>query len=459
MSWIRFRFNQNAVTARIVWPVAAVLLSLLSLAFLALVWTGQRANELALERQTNHMNAALALKGRHVLSHLQAIAASPERLAELHDIESHRSSSQPPTSHPGEEFEVAASVAPDNTLVKGRILDEVATPSRFERILPILLPTLAELRDRLAQSAMRRDDNDFATDGPQGAGVVRLITLGNALTFVVAVALPEVAPEGVFGPRILVATRPLPLDQIESSLVGGGFDNLQLARSDMRPDASINILDASGAVGARLSWTPDKPGIVVVERVLPTLIVALLAVGLFSGFMFSHVQQVTTELVSREARATHLANHDVLSGLPNRALLTMRLDAELARIGNGSEGAAILFMDLDRFKDINDTFGHHAGDQLIRIVAQRLQGVLRGSDVLARFGGDEFAILQTNVRTPHDCATLAHRILDVIHEPIEMGGTMAQVGVSIGIAIAPENGTDRDRPHAPGGSCAVPRQA
>ena len=65
--------------------------------------------------------------------------------------------------------------------------------------------------------------------------------------------------------------------------------------------------------------------------------------------------------------------------------------------------------------------------------------------MLARFGGDEFAILQTNVRTPHDCATLAHRILDVIHEPIEMGGTMAQVGVSIGIAIAPENGTDRDR--------------
>ena len=292
---------------------------------------------------------------------------------------------------------------------------------------------------------MRRDGADPAIEWQQAPGAVRLITIGGTLTFVVAVALPSREPEGAFGANILVGTRPLALDVLESSLVGGGFDNLQLVRSDMRQDASVNILDASGAVGARLSWTPDKPGILVVERVLPTLFVALLAVGLFSGFMFSHVQQVTTELVTREARATHLANHDVLSGLPNRALLTKRLDAELARIGNGSDGAAILFMDLDRFKDINDTFGHHAGDQLIRIVAQRLQGVLRGSDVLARFGGDEFAILQTNVRTPHDCATLAHRILDVIHEPIEMGGTMAQVGVSIGIAIAPENGTDRDR--------------
>lgn len=215
MSWIKFRFNQNAVTARIVWPVAAVLLSLLSLAFLALVWTGQRANELALERQTNQMNAALALKGRHALSHLRTIATSPEQLAELHNNENHHSPSQAPSIHRGEEFEVAASIAPDNSLVKGRILDEVATPSRFERILPILLPTLAELRDRLAQSAMRRDDNDLSTDWQQAPGVVRLITMGGALTFVAAVALPEVTPEGVFGPRILIATRPLPLDQLE----------------------------------------------------------------------------------------------------------------------------------------------------------------------------------------------------------------------------------------------------
>ena len=119
MSWMKFRFNQNAVTARIVWPVAAVLLSLLSLAFLALVWTGQRANELALERQINQMNAALALKGQHALSHLRSIATSSERLAELHNTERYRVASQSATILSGENFEVAAAISPDNTAYRG----------------------------------------------------------------------------------------------------------------------------------------------------------------------------------------------------------------------------------------------------------------------------------------------------------------------------------------------------
>jgi diguanylate cyclase len=160
--------------------------------------------------------------------------------------------------------------------------------------------------------------------------------------------------------------------------------------------------------------------------------------------MFAHVRTVTTELVTREAEATHLANHDRLSGLPNRAFFSDRLDVELSRLKESGEGLAVMFLDVDKFKDINDNYGHSAGDMLIRIVARRITGVLRGADTLSRFGGDEFAIIQTGVRSVNDCAALAHRILEAIREPVELNGSLAYVGVSIGVAMAPDNGEDRD---------------
>ena len=103
-----------------------------------------------------------------------------------------------------------------------------------------------------------------------------------------------------------------------------------------------------------------------------------------------------------------------------------------------------MLLDLDRFKEINDTYGHAGGDVVISAVAKRLQQLLRGSDALARLGGDEFAIIQTGVREPTDCVMLARRVLDAIREPIPMGEAQLFVGVSIGIALAPQNSLDRE---------------
>ena len=90
-----------------------------------------------------------------------------------------------------------------------------------------------------------------------------------------------------------------------------------------------------------------------------------------------------------------MAGLDALSGLPNRLIFSDRLERELVRMSRGGEGLAVMFLDLDRFKDVNDTYGHEAGDELIKQVAIRLSDLLRGADTLARFGGDEFAIIQT----------------------------------------------------------------
>ncbi|HEV7874894.1 MAG TPA: EAL domain-containing protein, partial [Enterovirga sp.] len=135
---------------------------------------------------------------------------------------------------------------------------------------------------------------------------------------------------------------------------------------------------------------------------------------------------------------------DPLSGLANRLFFGQRLDGALAALPEMDSALAVLFIDLDRFKDVNDTYGHKAGDELIQLVAQRLVNVIRSTDTLARFGGDEFAIIQTGLRSAADAEGLAKRILDALTQPFAISDTQVIVGASIGVALAPENGNNRE---------------
>ncbi|RWD60463.1 MAG: EAL domain-containing protein [Mesorhizobium sp.] len=150
-----------------------------------------------------------------------------------------------------------------------------------------------------------------------------------------------------------------------------------------------------------------------------------------------------TERRRTEERMTHLALHDTLTNLPNRSMFRERLDQALSE----AKGAplAIFSLDLDRFKAVNDTFGHPAGDWLLKCVAGRLQRCLRSEkDVVARFGGDEFAIIQSNIKGTADAEKLAKRIIEVIGRPYRDKGREMHVGVSLGIALYPADGQDAD---------------
>ncbi|MFC7692863.1 putative bifunctional diguanylate cyclase/phosphodiesterase [Paeniroseomonas aquatica] len=143
-----------------------------------------------------------------------------------------------------------------------------------------------------------------------------------------------------------------------------------------------------------------------------------------------------------EARITFMAHHDVLTGLPNRLLFRERMDEALAVRRSGEDSLALLFLDLDHFKNVNDTLGHPVGDALLREVARRLRACVREGDLVARLGGDEFAILQGPTRQPEDAAALAQRLVEVVCAPYELSGYRALVGVSIGIALAGTRGQD-----------------
>jgi diguanylate cyclase (GGDEF)-like protein len=150
-----------------------------------------------------------------------------------------------------------------------------------------------------------------------------------------------------------------------------------------------------------------------------------------------------TERRRAEAEIVHLARHDVLTGLANRAEFNNRLDEASKRLKRNGGNLTVMMIDLDRFKAVNDTHGHLAGDQLLSEVARRLQSTVRETDVLARLGGDEFAVIQEAGADQREGAVaLALRIIEAISAPFCLNGHEAQVGTSIGIAMAPENGVE-----------------
>lgn len=145
-----------------------------------------------------------------------------------------------------------------------------------------------------------------------------------------------------------------------------------------------------------------------------------------------------------EAQIAYMALHDAMTGLPNRIMLQEELARAAARWLRHSEKSALLFLDLDGFKAVNDTHGHMAGDELLKQVAKRLRSCVRETEFVARLGGDEFAILQSKVEQPSFASGLAARVIEALAHPFMLGDVQVSVGASVGIAVAPQDGPDAD---------------
>ena len=150
-----------------------------------------------------------------------------------------------------------------------------------------------------------------------------------------------------------------------------------------------------------------------------------------------------TERKASYERIQHLAHFDALTNLPNRTLLNEYLDMSIGVAKRSKAQLAILFLDLDRFKIVNDSLGHHAGDLLLKIVSDRLTNCIRETDTVARLGGDEFVILLPSIKEPGDAVSVAQKVVDAIAVPFLLEGNEVNIGTSIGIGIYPDNGLDR----------------
>lgn len=149
-----------------------------------------------------------------------------------------------------------------------------------------------------------------------------------------------------------------------------------------------------------------------------------------------------TERIESQERLHYLAHHDVLTDLPNRLLFLERLSHALTRAQRSKNTCAVLFLDLDRFKKINDTLGHDAGDHLLQAVAERLKNVVRDGDTIARIGGDEFIVLLEDIKAPEDVGSISRKILHKISRPFSINHQKLYTSTSIGISLFPADGTD-----------------
>src|SRR5438067_1374845 len=212
--------------------------------------------------------------------------------------------------------------------------------------------------------------------------------------------------------------------------------------SGHRPDEVAEPLKTEAGRGlGYIIWKPELPGSRILDALLPFAVSGLAVLALLMLLLTRSLKQTLNERAAFEARAAHLAYHDSLTGLPNRALMNERLQHSLAALQRGGT-LSLLLIDLDRFKQINDTLGHLAGDQLIRDFAARLQRLVRPSDTVARLGGDEFAVILCDGwnRTEVDCVCTA--IIEEFRVPFNLSDTQVFGGASIGAVYA--DGAVRD---------------
>jgi len=200
-------------------------------------------------------------------------------------------------------------------------------------------------------------------------------------------------------------------------------------------DYVTELTDARGQPIVRLAWRPPPSGREVVVSVAPMIVIALAGFALLVCLVVRYTRHTAQTIAAGEARLRHLALHDPVCGLPNRIYFGERLESVIGEVRGGGPPAAVFYIDLDHFKDVNDTLGHHIGDELILNVTQRLSRIVRGNDLVARLGGDEFAIITACPSDSYSLQAIAGRIIAALCAPYTINGHNIIIGASIGIAV------------------------
>lgn len=208
-------------------------------------------------------------------------------------------------------------------------------------------------------------------------------------------------------------------------------------------EAHIPLRDGNQKVIGFLVWKPFAPGANVISTIAPALGLGSILAVCFIIILSLRLGRRTEDLYASRVQAEHIAFHDGLTGLPNRAQFDAILMNLLAQPVELAASFAVLYVDLDRFKNINDTLGHPAGDALLKEVARRLTSVIRASDIASRLGGDEFALILRNPVGPHIINGICTRIVNSLSEPYDILGVQSYIGASVGVALAPRDGADR----------------
>lgn len=324
------------------------------------------------------------------------------------------------------------------------MVDGKTVPTSRGEITPTLREAVSVLRQDMARGGLEAYHND-AGDLPR---VVDLTFIDERPVLISA--MPIVAESKELSPDAQSANVLISLRFLDESFLADLAKTHHLAgvRFSRSPriaehEQSYPLKNRAGTIIGYVVWDSERPGAAILEDVLPILASGLTAIGVAVLLLISGLRRTYRDLVSSEAESKHRAIRDPLTGLANRGYFNDRVAALLEERQRSEAPLALLFLDLDRFKQVNDTHGHAVGDALIQEIAQRIKSTLKPEDLLARIGGDEFAIVTCEGVSRDAIETLCRNIVASVSRPVEVLGQQASVGVSIGIGLSPEAGTER----------------
>jgi diguanylate cyclase (GGDEF)-like protein len=443
----RKRSHWNPVRPTLVMPIGAIVAVAIVCVVVAVLTLAQRADEVSFNREQQLIQQAIADRGARVARELESVAAT-ERATE------------------------AIRVDYDPLWVEHRFGGWLQ--AYFHHDLVVVLDGFDQIKYANARSADGTDTADLHKELADSLNLLRgrLDIVPDHVIAAVAGHYPQNPGRRValiqrfFDRPAIVAAVAVGSDSdlklgnehapiafsvkyIDETMLGEIGSRLQLAglrRIDDPAQAldaqTTMIADAQGDPIVRFAWKPTKAGGTIIWSILPFIAVAIAGFALLVGLVIRHMRQTANAIATGETQLRHLALHDPVSGLPNRIYFGERLESVIEEVRRGGPTAAVFYIDLDHFKDVNDTLGHHIGDALILNVTQRLSRIVRGDDLVARLGGDEFAIITVCSSDSYSLQALAGRIISALCAPYAINGHNIIIGASIGIAAIDRRARD-----------------
>ena len=428
-------------------PMGVIVAVAIVCVVIAVLASAQRANEVALTREQGLIRGAITGHGARVLRELGSKMTTAQALASV------RTSYDP--RWVAERAKWLQTYYGDDGTVIVDALDQIkftlfqSSEDAAADVHAGLTPTLALLRGRL--SAL--PDNVIPVIGDQdltkpGHSTVLIQRFLGRPAVVAALAIgsdADLAAGNEHAPIVFS------VKYIDDAMLAEIARRRQLtdlhrgadpASAPAADEHTLALTDARGNTIADFVWTPTRPGGQIAGSILPFIAVALAGFALLIGLMMRYMRRTTEEIRAGESQLRHLALHDPVCGLPNRIYFGERLEKAINDVRQGGDAAAVFYIDLDHFKDVNDTLGHHIGDELILNVTQRLSRIMRGDDLVARLGGDEFAIITNCASNSYSLQAIAGRIITAVCAPYLISGHNIVIGASIGIAAIDRRARD-----------------
>ena len=436
--------NWDRAHLSVVVPIGAIVAVAIACIVVSVLSSAQRADEMAVAHERKLFSRALDEIGRRVLQEVESVASSDEAIRNI------RLNFDPAWTEQYAGLWLQSNFNHDDVFVFNAddkpvyslIGSHPAPASWFAKAWPDMKPLIDYMRGRdlTLRGAVNLGRTDDIVSGIHTkAAVIRKFMGEPAVLAAAAIGpVPDMSAARGGNAPILMSVEFIDrksLADIAAQLQLMLLRRLAPGESVPAGDFTYTLHGPRGHPIAQFAWTPKQPGAEIVHSVIPFIAVAFAGFALLAAFVLRYMRRTAAAIAVGEKRLRHLAMHDPLCDLPNRVFFTERLEAVIEEVRAGRAPAAVFYIDLDHFKDVNDTLGHHVGDELIRSVTLRLSHTLRGDELVARLGGDEFAVILAIGDDNAKILAVAQRVIAALCAPYAIGGHNIVIGASVGITV------------------------